>query len=197
MGGPGFARAGARGGSLRILGIDPGSAVTGYGVVERREGGLRHVAHGTLRLRRTEPLAMRLAALQRDLAAVIASFAPDVVSVERVFVSVSARSALVLGHARGVALAAAAGAGLPVAEYAAREIKQAVVGSGGAHKTQVQAMVRRLLGLEREPAFDAADALAAAICHAHARRLAGLGVLSTRRVRRVRRAPALRVRRAR
>jgi crossover junction endodeoxyribonuclease RuvC len=181
---------------VRVLGIDPGSAVTGYGVVERRDGRLRHVAHGTLRLRRAEPLATRLAALQRDLAAVIASFAPDVVSVERVFVSASARSALVLGHARGVALASAGVAGLPVAEYAAREIKQAVVGFGGAHKQQVQAMVRRLLGLEREPALDAADALAAAICHAHARRLAGLGALPPRR-RRVRRAPALRVRRAR
>jgi crossover junction endodeoxyribonuclease RuvC len=118
------------------------------------------------------------------------------VSVERVFVSVSARSALVLGQARGVALASAGSAGLPVAEYAAREIKQAVVGFGGAHKQQVSAMVRRLLRLEREPAFDAADALAAAICHAHARTLAALGALPTRR-RRVRRAPALRVRRAR
>jgi crossover junction endodeoxyribonuclease RuvC len=181
---------------VRILGIDPGSAVTGYGVVERHEGGLRHVGHGTLRLRRGEPLAARLAALQRDLAVVIANFAPDVVSVERVFVSVSARSALVLGHARGVALASAAAAGLPVSEYAAREIKQAVVGHGAAHKQQVQAMVRRLLGLERDPAFDAADALAAAICHAHAGRLLALGAFPVRR-RRARRAPALRVRRAR
>ena len=181
---------------MRILGIDPGSVATGYGVVERRDGRLHHVAHGTLRLRRADPLAVRLAVLQRNLAAVIASFAPDVVSVERVFVSVSARSALVLGQARGVALASAGSAGLPVAEYAAREIKQAVVGHGGAHKQQVSAMVRRLLGLEREPAYDAADALAAAICHAHARTLVALGAFPARR-RRVGRAPALRVRRAR
>ncbi|MEN8183123.1 MAG: crossover junction endodeoxyribonuclease RuvC [Myxococcota bacterium] len=181
---------------MRILGVDPGSAATGYGVIERRSGGLAHVAHGTLRPRRGESLPLRLATLQRSLEEVIELHRPDVVSVERVFVAASARSALVLGHARGVILAAAARARLAVAEYAPREIKQAVAGTGAAQKAQVQAMVGRLLGLDRRPGQDAADALAAAICHAHAGRLRALGVGRSRRPR-ARRASALVVRRSR
>jgi len=153
------------------LGIDPGSAVTGFGVVDRSGSGVRHRAHGTLRPKRGAPLAVRLALLLEGLSEVIDAHSPEVVVIERVFVSASPRSALVLGHARGVALASAASRGLPVVEYAASQIKQAVVGTGAATKSQVQAMVKTLLALPRTPAQDAADALAAAICHAHAGRL--------------------------
>jgi crossover junction endodeoxyribonuclease RuvC len=152
---------------LRILGIDPGSLVTGYGVVERRGADVHHVAHGTLRPPRTAPLAARLAALQAGLASVIAAHRPDLVVVEQVFVASNARAALVLGQARGAALAAAAAAGLAVEELSPQEVKRAVVGHGGAQKLQVQRMVQRLLALAAAPATDAADALAAALCRAH------------------------------
>jgi crossover junction endodeoxyribonuclease RuvC len=157
---------------MRILGIDPGSSATGYGVVERRGSRIVHVAHGTLRPPRHAPLAGRLAALAAGLREVLASHDPSVAVVERVFAGPGVHAALVLGHARGVALATAAAAGVPVREYAAPQIKQAVAGTGAADKRQVQAMVSRLLGLGRVPAADAADALAAAICHAQVGRLA-------------------------
>jgi crossover junction endodeoxyribonuclease RuvC len=153
---------------MRILGIDPGSNVTGYGVVERDErsgGRIRHVAHGTLSLARGTSLAMRLAALHAALGEVIRDHAPDGAVVEQVFVSASPRSALVLGEARGVILAAIAAAGLPLFEYGTRTIKLAVAGSGAAAKPEVQRMVCALLALDATPAADAADALAAAICH--------------------------------
>ena len=159
---------------MRILGIDPGSNVTGYGVVERLPDGVVHRAHGTLRPPRSQPLAARLVAIQRGHSEIIDAQRPHVAVGEQVFVSASVRSAMVLGHARGVALAAVAGAGLPVEELTAREIKLAVVGTGAAAKAQVQTMVQRLLGLERAPAQDAADALAAALCRAHQGVLAGL-----------------------
>jgi crossover junction endodeoxyribonuclease RuvC len=160
--------------ALRVLGIDPGSSVTGFGVVERRGSRVVHVAHGTLRTQRGAALADRLAAIQTGLSAAIAEHRPQVVVVERIFAGRSARSALVLGHARGVALVTAALAGLSVLEYTAPEIKLAVVGTGAAEKRQVQAMVSRLLGLAAAPALDAADALAAALCHAHRGPLAAL-----------------------
>jgi crossover junction endodeoxyribonuclease RuvC len=159
---------------MRVLGIDPGSAATGWGVVERRGSAVAHRAHGTLRPPRGAPLPARLAAILDGLDGVIAEHAPDVVVVERVFVAASPRSALVLGQARGVALASAAARRVPIVEYAPAQIKQAVVGTGAAAKSQVQAMVKTLLALPRAPAQDAADALAAAICHAHAGRLGAL-----------------------
>lgn len=165
---------------MRILGIDPSSVATGFGLIDRADGALRHVAHGVLRPPRAAPLPERLAFLQRGLAEVIVTHRPDLGVVERVFVARSPRSALVLGQARGIALAALGLAGLPVHEVAPRQVKQAVVGEGGAEKRQVQLMVSRLLGLERAPATDAADALAAAICQAHAGRWAALGPLSRR-----------------
>jgi len=161
---------------MRILGIDPGSNATGYGVVDSRAGRLLHVAHGTWRPRRGQPLAARLASLHAALVEVIGVQGPDRVVVEQAFVSASPRAALVLGHARGVVLAAAAAAGLAVEEIAPREVKQAVVGTGTAAKHQVQAMVQRLLDLELRPPQDAADALAAAICRAHRGALAGLAL---------------------
>lgn len=163
---------------MRILGIDPGSNATGFGVVERSGGGVVHVAHGTLRPRRGARLEARLSSLQDDLAEVIAMHEPDVAVVEQVFVSASPRSALVLGQARGAVLAALGRAGLVVSEVAATAIKQAVAGSGRASKQQVQTMVRRTLALDRAPGSDASDALAAAISHAHASRLAEAGVRS-------------------
>jgi crossover junction endodeoxyribonuclease RuvC len=167
----------------RILGVDPGSSVTGFGVVERCGVRIRHLAHGTLRAARGASLAERLAAIQAGLSAAIAAHAPEVAVVERVFAGRSARSALVLGHARGVALATAAAAGLPVMEYTAPEIKLAVTGNGAAEKRQVQAMVERLLALDVAPALDAADALAAAICHAHRGPLAALAIGARARLR--------------
>ena len=161
---------------MRILGIDPGSSVTGYGVVERAAGKLVHVAHGALRPPRNVSLAFRLDHLYRAVADVIARHEPDCAAVEQVFVAVSPRSALVLGQARGAILAAVAAAGLPVSEYAPTRIKRSVTGNGRANKQQVKLMVRRLLALDRLPVSDAADALAAAISHANAGRLESLGV---------------------
>lgn len=152
---------------MRILGIDPGSNTTGYGVLDDGEGRLAHVAHGTLCPQRGATLPFRLAELHRSVSDVIALHRPEVAVVERVFVAANVRSALVLGQARGVALAALAAAALPVAEYSAREIKLAATGSGAAAKRDVQTMMRRLLSLEATPPEDAADALAAALCHAH------------------------------
>jgi crossover junction endodeoxyribonuclease RuvC len=180
---------------MRVLGIDPGSSATGYGVVERDGSRLRHVAHGTLRPRGATS-ALRLHALYESLREVARHHAPDVAAVERVFVAQSARSALVLGQARGVALAALGSLGLGVTEYAPAEVKQAVTGVGRADKRQVAFMVRRLLGLERLPASDAADALAAAIGHTQAGALRALGAAPRRRGRRHGRGLArLRVRR--
>jgi crossover junction endodeoxyribonuclease RuvC len=175
---------------MRILGIDPGSSVTGYGVVERTGGKLVHLVSGTLRPPKTQALPRRLAAIQSGLAEVIEAYRPDLAVVEQVFVSSSPRSALILGQARGVALAAVAAAGLPVEEFSAREIKQAVAGTGAAEKTQVQAMVKRILRLDRKPSQDAADALAAAICKAHRGRLGDLPRGAPRRRSRARRAGA-------
>jgi len=159
---------------MRVLGIDPGSLATGYGLVERHGQRVVHVAHGTLRPPRGAGVAERLAHLHAGLSREIERYRPDVAAVERVFAGRSAHSALVLGQARGVALAVAAGAGIPVLEYAPSEIKQAVAGTGAAEKRQVQAMVRRLLALAESPPVDAADALAAALCHAHRGPLAAL-----------------------
>jgi len=171
---------------VRILGIDPGSTVTGFGVLERAGAGVRHVAHGTVRQERGACLSERLARLQAALAELIATHHPDVAVIERVFVAASPRAALVLGHARGVALAAVGAAGLPLHEYAPSQIKLAVTGSGAADKRQVQAMVQRLLALAAPPPFDAADALAAALYHGHAGALATLLGRATVRTRRPR-----------
>ena len=167
---------------MRILGIDPGSSATGFGVVERRSSQLLHVAHGVVRPPSGAAMPLKLDHLYRTLTEIIVRYAPDCSAVEQVFVAVSPRSALVLGQARGVALAALGAAGLSVAEYTPSQVKLAVTGSGRAPKSQVKHMVRRMLDLERTPAEDAADALAVAICHAHHRatrtRLAALEAAS-------------------
>jgi crossover junction endodeoxyribonuclease RuvC len=183
-------------GRARILGIDPGSQITGFGVVERVAGKVVHVAHGTVRSGPDSSLAARLDRLYCALREIIETHAPDAASVEQVFVARSARSALVLGQARGVALAALGAAGLAVHEYAPARIKQSVAGNGRAAKAQIQRVVRRQLALRATPAADAADALAAAICHAQAGRIAALGVRARSRPRRPSGGPVVRVRRA-
>lgn len=160
---------------MRVLGIDPGSATTGYGLVERAGQELMHRAHGTVRLRSARPLVERLGELHHRVSALVTELEPDVAAVERVFVAASPRSALVLGQARGAALAALGAQRIPVVEYAPPELKQAVTGNGRASKREVQAMVKRLLQLARIPPTDAADALALAICHAHAEPLRARG----------------------
>ncbi len=153
---------------MRVLGIDPGSVVTGFGVVESVSGGLQALAWGTVRTRSNQPLPVRLKRIYDGLSEALQTWQPETVVVERVFLAENPKAALTLGHARGVALLTVANAALPLVEYSALEIKQAVTGYGRADKTQVQHMVRALLHLERVPQpADAADALAAAICHVH------------------------------
>jgi crossover junction endodeoxyribonuclease RuvC len=172
---------------MRVLGIDPGSHATGFGVLERRGGDVVHLAHGVIRTR-GDGLAARLAYLHAALREVIEQHRPSVAAVEQVFVEASPRSALVLGQARGAVLSALGAAGLVVCEYSPAEVKQAVTGTGRAPKAQVQVMVRRLLELERAPAKDAADALAVALRLAQGGRLEAAGVTSRRRGRARRRA---------
>jgi crossover junction endodeoxyribonuclease RuvC len=152
---------------MRILGIDPGSRVTGFGVVQMlRNGRLQYVASGCVRAPVAE-LADRLKSIYQGVDEIIATYQPTVLAAERVFMARNADSALKLGQARGAALCAGIIAGLSVTEYSATEIKSAIVGRGRADKRQVQHMVRVLLDLDRSPPADAADALACAICHAH------------------------------
>jgi len=158
--------------NVRILGLDPGSRRTGFGVVECRDGQLTLLAQGCLDVSAAAPAA-RLRMIFEGLAALVGEHTPGEVAVERVFVSRNVDSALKLGQARGAALCAIPG-GVPVFEYAPRAIKLALVGSGGAEKFQVAHMVRVLLGVPGPLTADAADALAVAVCHAHARRLAAL-----------------------
>ena len=150
---------------MRVLGIDPGSATTGYGIVESRDGGLRHVENGILSPGSNAPLPRRLLEIFRGVEALIARFRPDAVAIENIFIAKNARSSLLLGHARGVAMLAASAAELPVEEYTPMQVKQAVAGTGRADKSQVQQMVRALLKLPEIAAEDASDALAVAICH--------------------------------
>ena len=167
----------------RILGIDPGLRVTGFGMIVADRGRLHYVTSGCIRNTSGE-LPLRLATILRDLGSVIVAHHPTEVVVEKVFVNANPQSTLMLGQARGAAISAAVLAELPVIEYTALQVKQAVVGHGKAAKEQVQEMVRRLLVLPAVPSTDAADALACAICHAHGGE--GLGALlrNGRRVRR-------------
>lgn len=154
---------------VRILGVDPGSRVTGYGVIELDPAGrTRYVASGCIRCGQGA-LPDRLAIIHADLSDLIDAHAPTESALEAVFVARSAGSALKLGQARGAAIVALARHGLGIAEYAPRAVKLAVCGHGGATKQQVQHMVRVLLSLPGTPPADAADALAIALCHAHAR----------------------------
>ena len=170
----------------RILGIDPGSRHTGYGLVEQVGARLTVVACGTITTSDRE-MPPRLATIFTGLESVMAEYSPHEVSVEQVFMARNADSALKLGQARGAAIAAVVRAGVPVFEYSARQVKQALVGRGSAEKAQVAQMVCHLLKLEQTPQADAADALAIAICHAHTRtslaRIGGATAVRRRRVR--------------
>ena len=161
----------------RIVGIDPGLRVTGFGVIEKHGNQLVYVASGCVRSNDKQSLPERIRTLFAGISEVIATYAPDQAAVEKVFVNVNPQSTLLLGQARGAALSALVHAGLPVAEYTALQVKQAVVGQGKAAKGQVQHMVIRLLELPGAPNADAADALACAVCHAHGGQ--GLGAIAT------------------
>ena len=147
-----------------ILGIDPGSRITGYGLIRQIGAKSEYVASGCIRLK-DDALAERLHKIYAGVTEIIAQFQPDYFAIEQVFMAKNPESALKLGQARGAAIVAAAVKGLPVAEYSARQIKQSVVGKGNAEKPQVQHMVVTLLGLAAKPQADAADALAVALCH--------------------------------
>ena len=164
--------------SIRILGIDPGSRITGYGVVDTDGAGTRYVASGCLKLGDGD-FPGRLREIFLRIGELVAEYTPNHVAIEQVFVNKNADSALKLGHARSAAICATFAAEPLLFEYAAREIKQAVVGGGGAEKGQVQHMVKVLLALDISPASDEADALAVAICHAHSFRLrAGIAAVA-------------------
>jgi crossover junction endodeoxyribonuclease RuvC len=152
---------------VKVVGIDPGTAACGYGIVHESGGRLRGIAHGWWQTRPTERPELRLKTIYDGVTALIVEHAPDAVVLEESFVGVDARTALSVGQARGVVLVAAAHAGLPCAEYAPSAVKHAVCGYGRAEKAQVQRMVKAILGLEELPTPNhAADALAVAICHA-------------------------------
>jgi len=173
---------------VRIVGIDPGSERTGYGCVETDGRRHRLVTCGAITAAAADAFPARLARIHRELVALLAKTRPDCVAVESVFHAVNARSALKLGHARGVALLAAVEAGCTIVEYTPAEVKRAVVGYGRADKRQVQQMIKLLLGLAQAPTpYDASDALAVAICHVHSARMAGIrdqgsGIKSTNRL---------------
>ena len=154
---------------IRILGLDPGLRRTGWGVVTIEGARLAHVAHGVITPDERRTLAERLLAIHAGVTQAIARWAPDEAAIEETFVTANGASTLKLGHARAAAMLAPAAAGLPVAEYAAKVVKKAVVGTGGADKAQVGFMVARLLPSAGPASADAADALAVAICHAHHR----------------------------
>jgi crossover junction endodeoxyribonuclease RuvC len=170
-----------------LLGIDPGSRHTGWGVIDQQGNRQRLLACGTISTTHDD-MAPRLGEIYAGIAGVLAEYRPEEVGIEKVFMARNADSALKLGHARGAAITAVVNAGVPVFEYSPRQIKQAVVGRGGAEKQQVAQMVTWLLGLNETPQSDAADALAVAICHAHMRvglaRQAGAGGFKRGRMRR-------------
>ena len=159
---------------MRALGIDPGTAITGWGIVEQEAGeqDLIMVAYGAIKTSADLPFPERLTIIYDDLSEIVAQYRPDTAALEVLFFSRNTTTALSVGHGRGVAMLALAKAGLPIAEYKPLEIKQAVVGYGGADKGQVQRMLKLLLNLDDIPRpDDAADGLAVAICHLHSNRL--------------------------
>ena len=161
---------------IRILGIDPGLQITGFGIIESDGRSSRYTHSGNIRTNNAKEdvgMPQRLGLIFRKLTQVIAQYQPDEVAVEEIFISRNASSALKLGHARGAAISAAVQSRIPVSEYSARSVKQAVVGNGAANKEQVQHMVLRLLALRGELQADEADALAVSLCHAHTSLLMG------------------------
>ena len=160
---------------MLVLGIDPGTAITGYGLVREEQEGLALVECGVITTPADQPLPTRLQLIYRGLAQIVERHRPDAAAVEELFFSRNARTAISVSHARGVVLLALAQAGLPIYEYKPLEVKQAIAGYGGADKQQVQQMVRILLNLDEVPRpDDAADAVAVAVCHVHSATMAAL-----------------------
>lgn len=157
---------------MRVIGIDPGTAITGWGVVEGEGDDLVLIAHGAITTAAGTPLPQRLQTIYRDLSAIVQQWQPTTSAIEELFFSKNAKTALAVGHGRGAAMLALANADLPISEYKPLEVKQAITGHGGADKLQMQHMVKLLLKLDDIPRpDDAADALAVAICHLHSARL--------------------------
>ncbi|MGE5391932.1 MAG: crossover junction endodeoxyribonuclease RuvC [Deltaproteobacteria bacterium] len=157
---------------MRVLGIDPGTATTGFGIVEKRDGRLIKLDYGTINTPAGMDMPLRLVKINGELNRLLREFQPDAVAVEEIFHHKNAKTVVTVAQARGVVLLAASLAELPVAEYTPLQVKQAVVGYGQAEKRQVQMMVQRLLALDETPRpDDAADALAVAICHLHSYRI--------------------------
>jgi crossover junction endodeoxyribonuclease RuvC len=152
---------------MKILGIDPGLRITGFGVIHKQGNKLAYIASGIIKTPDGGDLPQRLKSILAGVSEVIRTYQPDCAAIEKVFVNVNPQSTLLLGQARGAAICALVSADLAVAEYTALQVKQAVVGQGKAQKQQVQDMVQRLLLLSGTPSTDAADALGVAICHAH------------------------------
>lgn len=152
----------------RILGIDPGSQITGYGIIDMDGNHARHVKHGVIRVK-GEALPVKLRLIFEQITEVVSEFQPDEMSIEKVFMHKNADSAIKLGQARGAAITACSVKKLDVFEYTANQVKQATVGKGHAAKEQVQHMVKILLCLDKKPQADAGDALAIALCHGHSR----------------------------
>ena len=163
-------------GTHRILGIDPGTRFCGWGVIDRRGSAIDHVDNGVVVLTPYGPLHERLGHLLSRLTDIVETYQPNAVAVEGIFQHKNARSALILGHARGVALAVASSHKLPVYEYAARQVKKALAGTGNANKDQIQRMVSLRMGLNDTPQEDAADAIAVAVCHAQSMSLNAPGM---------------------
>jgi len=161
--------------TIRILGLDPGLRRTGWGVIAVEGSRLIHIAHGVIAPAETLALSARLLHLFEAVAVIVAEYAPHEAAVEETFMTANGSSTLKLGHARAAVMIAPAQAGLIVAEYAAKVVKKAVVGTGSADKDQVAFMIARLLPTAGSPTADAADALAVAIAHAHARRARSFG----------------------
>ena len=157
---------------MRVIGIDPGTAITGWGVVEGAGNELQLIACGVITTPAGTPLPQRLQVIYRQLSELIEQWQPDASAIEELFFSKNAKTALAVGHGRGAAMLALANAGLPITEYKPLEVKQALTGYGGADKMQMQQMVKLLLALDDIPRpDDAADALAVAICHLHSAKL--------------------------
>lgn len=150
-----------------ILGIDPGSRITGYGVIEQQGNNVSYIDSGCIKTQGAPTLAERLQVIYEGIDQVVRLHTPTVMGIEQVFMARNADSALKLGQARGAAIVACTHHGLPVHEYSARQVKQAVVGTGAADKSQIQMMICTLLKLDKKPQQDAADALGVAVCHAH------------------------------
>lgn len=151
---------------MRILGIDPGSRLTGYGIIEDSARGLIYIASGCVNVK-ADYFPDRLKQIFEELSQIVNLYQPEQMAIEQVFMHINADSALKLGQARGAAICAVQAAGLPVFEYSAKQVKQAVVGKGNAHKLQVQHMVKILLNIQGELQIDASDALGVCLCHAH------------------------------